>query len=213
MPYGLIQTAAPAEEPVTLAEAKLWCRVDTDLTVDDALITALIPAARIYVETFTGRQLVTATYRLTLDRWPVDEDGELPSDAGSGGGGVGVIRPPRPPLQGVTLLRYVDSTTELETTLAAADYQVDTATEPGRIIPAIDESWPFIADQLAAVKVIYTAGYGNAAAVPDGIKVAMRMLITSWYQNRSATGTDKLASVPHGVEMLLWSFRTGSLSE
>jgi len=41
-------STAPASEPITLAEAKLYLRVDT--TADDALITALITAARETVE-------------------------------------------------------------------------------------------------------------------------------------------------------------------
>lgn len=57
--------AGPGEEPVTLAEAKAWCRIDTD--DDDALVTALIAAARLEVESFTGRALITQSWRLTLD--------------------------------------------------------------------------------------------------------------------------------------------------
>ena len=52
---------APTVEPVSLAEAKLHCRVDT--TDEDALISALIVAAREYVEQVTGRALITRTYR------------------------------------------------------------------------------------------------------------------------------------------------------
>lgn len=55
--------AGPGEEPVTLAEAKAWCRIDT--TDEDALVTALIAAARLQVESLTGRALVTQSWRLT----------------------------------------------------------------------------------------------------------------------------------------------------
>ncbi len=56
MPMQLITPAAA--EPVSLAEAKLHLRVDFD--EDDALIQALISAARQAAETLTQRQLVTA---------------------------------------------------------------------------------------------------------------------------------------------------------
>ena len=51
--------APPGEEPVTLAEAKAWCRIDA--ADEDALLSALIAAARLQVESLTGRALVTQT--------------------------------------------------------------------------------------------------------------------------------------------------------
>jgi hypothetical protein len=57
--------AGPGEEPVALADAKAWCRIDTD--DDDALVTALIAAARLEVESFTGRALITQSWRLSLE--------------------------------------------------------------------------------------------------------------------------------------------------
>jgi hypothetical protein len=56
--------APPGEEPVTLAAAKAYCRVDA--SDEDALFTGLIAAARLEVETETGRALVTQTWRLTV---------------------------------------------------------------------------------------------------------------------------------------------------
>ncbi len=56
--------AGPGEEPVTLAEAKAFCRIDG--SDEDALVEALIAAARLQVESLTGRALVTQSWRLTL---------------------------------------------------------------------------------------------------------------------------------------------------
>ena len=57
--------AGPGEEPVTLAEAKAWCRIDA--ADEDALVVALIAAARLHVESVTGRALIEQQWRLTLD--------------------------------------------------------------------------------------------------------------------------------------------------
>jgi hypothetical protein len=57
--------AGPGEEPVSLAEAKAFARVDG--TDEDALISALIAAARLHVESLTGRALVMQTWRLVLN--------------------------------------------------------------------------------------------------------------------------------------------------
>jgi hypothetical protein len=54
----------PVGEPLMLAEAKLHLRVD--LNDDDALITALISAARGQVEFLTGQRLMTQTWELEL---------------------------------------------------------------------------------------------------------------------------------------------------
>ena len=57
--------AGPGEEPVSLAEAKAWCRIDA--SDEDALVTALIAAARLHIEGLTGRALVTQSWRLTVE--------------------------------------------------------------------------------------------------------------------------------------------------
>jgi hypothetical protein len=56
--------AGPGEEPVSLAEAKLFARVDGN--DEDSLVGALVAAARLHVESLTGRALVTQTWRLVL---------------------------------------------------------------------------------------------------------------------------------------------------
>jgi hypothetical protein len=66
MPLQLITPAA--EEPVSLAEAKRHLRVES--ADDDALIGSLISAARQSAETLTGRQFVTARWKLVLDSFP-----------------------------------------------------------------------------------------------------------------------------------------------
>jgi hypothetical protein len=60
--------AGPGEEPVSRAEAKAFCRIDG--TDEDALVEALIAAARLHVEGLTGRALVAQTWRLVLHRPP-----------------------------------------------------------------------------------------------------------------------------------------------
>ena len=57
-------TADASFEPVTLEEAKLYCRVDHD--AEDALITALIVAARQHAERKTGRVLRASTWEMTV---------------------------------------------------------------------------------------------------------------------------------------------------
>src|SRR3954470_3436284 len=60
----------PAVEPVTLAEAKAYLRVDND--DDDAVISALIAGARGHIESQTRRALITQTWQVVRDVWPGD---------------------------------------------------------------------------------------------------------------------------------------------
>src|ERR1035437_40652 len=61
---------APAIEPLSLAEAKAFLRVET--SDDDDVICALIAGSRIHVEAQTRRALITQSWRISADVWPDD---------------------------------------------------------------------------------------------------------------------------------------------
>ncbi|MBL0941576.1 MAG: phage head-tail connector protein [Alphaproteobacteria bacterium] len=54
----------PGGEPVSVEEAKRYLRVEAD--EDQEIIANLITTARLAVESYTGRNLMTQTWRLTL---------------------------------------------------------------------------------------------------------------------------------------------------
>jgi hypothetical protein len=210
MPLTITTVTAATEEPLLLQEAKDHCRVDG--TEQDGVIAGLITAAREYVETFTRRQLLSATLRLRLDAfpsvcWPRDrrDDGYRVHE------GVQFVRPvpqilvPRPPLISVSSITYVDGNGTTQT-LSAAAYKVDTDSEPGRITPAYGYSWPTTRAEINAIAITYVAGYATRTAVPASIKQAMLLLIGHWYENREAVGQVG-GTVAMAVESLLWSQR------
>ena len=65
----------------------------------------------------------------------------------------------------------------------------------------VKESW---ASKINAVTIEFTAGYGNASAVPQDIKHAMLLLIGEMYENReeSVTGTI-VSAMPTTAKSLL----------
>ena len=65
----LILTGPPAAEPVTLADAKAWLRLDGDHE-DELRPASLVASAREQVERLTGLALIDQTWRLSLDAWP-----------------------------------------------------------------------------------------------------------------------------------------------
>lgn len=164
---GLTLLTAPGEEPITLADAKAQLRVDH--TGDDPLITGLIATARQAAEARTGRALVTQQWRQTLDAWPID----------------GVIELDAPRLVSVEAVSYLDPA-GVRQTLHASAYQVVTDTLIGTVRPAYDTDWPTCRETPGSIRIDYTAGYGNAAAVPQPIKAWMLIAMATWYGQREA---------------------------
>lgn len=155
--------------PVTLAEAKLHCRIDT--AADDALVTALITAATEMAEQRTGRALLEQTWELTLDAFP------------------SAFELTRVPVQTITSVKYYDSSA-VQQTIDPSAYVLDTADGDGNayVVPALGASWPSAGDQINAVSVRYVAGYANAAAVPQSIKSWILLQVGAMYENREAEG-------------------------
>jgi uncharacterized phiE125 gp8 family phage protein len=63
-----VAETAPVVEPITLAEAKEYARIDG--SAEDTLITALIKMARLHCESFTGKSLVPKTVTITSFAFP-----------------------------------------------------------------------------------------------------------------------------------------------
>ena len=149
MPSKLI--SAPTGLAITLADAKLALRID--ITELDTLVTAWIKGVTAHAEHYMGRSILSQTWQQSLDAFP-DE-----------------IRLQMPPVTSVSFVKYLDAT-GLEQTLATNQYVVDTVTEPCRITPAYQVSWPQTYAQAKAVKVEYVTGYGATdTSTPAEIKL------------------------------------------
>lgn len=185
MHYSLELITAPSAEPMTTAEAKSHLRVD--LSDDDDLIDSIVKAAREKLEVDTGRALITQTFDLHLDVFPDDC----------------VIKVPRPTLQSITSIKYLDPD-GVEQTLDASKYRIDSKSTPARIIPAYGESWPSIRATTNAVVVRCIAGYGDASTdIPQDLIQAMKLLVGHYYENREDVITGTIATaIPQAYEWL-----------
>lgn len=190
---GLIRTAAPAIEAVSLADAKLHLNVIDD--AQDALITIYIKAARRYVEAYCGRSLITQEWQLTLDAFPH------------------VIELERGPVQSVDSIIYIDmaGATQTITTPARPEYAIDRTGPLYRITPGFGRVWPNTIQDIGVVQVNYTAGYGlTAAYVPEEIIQWMLVRINTAFENREEVAVlqrGTLAALPY-VDYLLDEYRT-----
>lgn len=178
---GLTLLTAPAEEPVSLAEAKDHLRVIHN--DDDDLITGLIATARGAAEARTGLAFVTQQWRQTLDAWPLD----------------GVIELDKPRLISVEGVSYLDGAGARQT-LDPAAYQAVIDTLVGTVQPAYGTSWPSCRETPGSIRVDFTSGYGNAAAVPAPIKGWMLLTLATLYAQREAIVTGTIvAELPRAV--------------
>lgn len=184
-----IQIAPPAGEPVSLAEAKAFLRVDGD--DEDALVNALIAAARVLVETATGRALMTQGWRTTLDAWPARR----------------VVRIARSPVAAIDAVTVYDAA-GAATVLEASDYRLDTASRPVRLV--VSASAPEPGAVVNGIEIDFTAGYGAAADVPQPLTLAIKRLAAHWYENRDGQ-PDEARDMPGPVAALLAPYRLVSL--
>jgi len=169
-----LATSSPAVEPLTLDEVKLQRRFST--TSLDSLFTTYIAAARQLFEEATGVQLIMATWAYWLDAFP----------CALGLTNALQIELPHPPLQAVLSVKY-DDATGAEQTLDPATYRV---IQPGgmypqraRIVPVINVQWPIAACQPKAVRIEFTAGFGDTAdSVPPLAKYALMMLVGHFHK-------------------------------
>lgn len=176
---------SPTIEPVFLEDAKDHLRVDG--TDEDTLISDLIVVAREWCEGYQNRAYLTQTWKLVLDDWPDD-----------------YIRIPKPPLQSVTHVKYIDSA-GTQSTWSSSLYIVDTASRPGRIVPAYSQTWPSVTLQpINAIEVQFVAGFGDSLDdVPARVKHAIKLIVGHLYENRESTAIQRLHEVPMAVYSLL----------
>lgn len=190
MTLVLKRTVDPTVEPVSLTEAKNHLRVD--IADDDVLISSKIMAAREYFEWATNRALINQTWRLSLNEWP---------------GGDRIVLPRRP-LSSVTSVVYTNSA-GVATTWAAANYDVDTESDPGLLRLAYGISWPTVTLRPTnPIQITFVAGYGAAAtSVPEHMRQAVLLLAGYWYENREGVNLGQgytALSLPFAIDSLIW---------
>ncbi len=174
-----------ALEPVTLQEAKNSLKVDSDMTDDDALITMLIGTARRYAEGYTGRALVTQTWQATLDNFPgyaIPNAALSVSSAIRNAGSEIYLR--KNPVKSVGSVSYLD-VDGIWQTMPSTDYVFDPSGIVQRLSPAYGKAWPATRQQIANVRITFTAGYGPSASdVPENFRHWMLLRINTLYANR-----------------------------
>lgn len=174
--------AQPAFEAFTRQEAKDYLKVDTN--VDDTLIDSIIKAARFRAERYTGIAIALQTVEQRYAHFSLC----LPLAQGN--------------VKDVVSVKYLDETGN-EQTLAPDVYGLDLFKTPQEVYLKKDKSWPSIYSDRGAVRLQYRAGYDNAASIPNDLCVAMLLMISDMYENR----TDSIFRFPTAAMNYLELYR------
>lgn len=225
---GLILVEAPVVEPLSLADAETFLRVESDSDGPiDTEITAFITLARQEVEKILRRALLTQTWRLSLRNWPGRDYSNVASLTLEPDSyyKYNFIKLPLPPLQSVTSVNYMNSDGETLSmspanfqALPGFTYNVLTDFEPGRIVLPFSQIWPpDILMPGAPIQITFVAGYADVPALQarfDGWSAAiqaMKLMVSFWNEERLVPVEFRRTAVPAGVnfvcEQLLEAYR------
>jgi uncharacterized phiE125 gp8 family phage protein len=180
----------PTFEPITVADVAEYLRVD-NVALDTPLLEALITTARQYLEQYLNRYIAEQTVETALTGWSTEMT--LSS-----------------PVQSVTSIKYLD-VNGAEQTLNSNQYVVDTYSEPAKITPAYNVSYPELYAVENNVKIRFVTGFTTGSSpddhpMPQPLKFAMMLIIGDLYANREGQ-SDKSYQVNPTVQNLLSFYR------
>lgn len=191
MTSALELVTGPAVASLTLVEVKAQLRISHD--DEDTLLTNLIHAAEAHVDGKgdLGRAMITQTW----SQWERQSPGH--------------VRLRMTPVQALTAVEYYDAENTLQTA-ALADFELWRDGDFMICKPKDGAQWPSSARRPDAIKITYTAGFGdNPEDIPESIRVAMLMLVSHLYERTSAVEAGTLAETPMGYETLMNNQRVG----
>lgn len=156
----------PASEPVSLAEAKLYLRIDH--AHEDELIETLIAAAREAVEAAIGRALITRTVRESLDIWV--------REAAQGAVlGLG-------PVSDIVAVRLLADNGS-QSVLDPERYRLEGGRDRPRLVFAAGV--PATLRQVGGIEIEYQCGFAESAeALPVALRLATLQIVASLYELR-----------------------------
>lgn len=210
---GLKLITAPLIEPITIAQAEAYLRLDTDLGGPvDTDIALMITSARRICENTLRRALLTQSWQLSLKNWPgrsfrnganVDFDGQFDH----------IKLPFADRLQSVGSVNYTDTNGTVFTMPPGnigGGYNVDKNFEPARIVLPFSQIWPTnILLPGAPIQIQYTCGSPDVATLAASFEgygntiLAMWRLIGYYYENKIPPDEMRRSSIAAGVQFVV----------
>lgn len=185
---GSRRVTAPALEPVQPEELRTFLKEDVS-EFGDSEATRLIQMARNFIEELTGIAFIEQTWELLLDRWPgYGEpwwDGVREGHIGELRGKARPIELPRYPLISINAVTTYDISDAETVVPVAQTFNIDTVSRPGRMSLKAGQVWPVATRGFDAVRILYTAGFGDVAGdVPPVLRDAVLLTAAYYYNHR-----------------------------
>lgn len=185
---SITRTTEPAIEPVTVEEGKAHLRVTGN--AEDSYIAGKIRDARIFVENYTRRSLITQEWEANFDGFPCSR----------------VITLERSPLQEITSFTYKDADL-VSHDVNEDSYLISTKKTPAQIVLRSAFYWPPTAFEIEVVTVQYRAGYGDSPkSIPGPLIDGILYMLGHFYANREPviTGTRaQVVEIPQTLSTML----------
>ena len=184
---NLTVISPPGAEPVSLASAKAFLRIGHE--GEDGLVADLIASARARVEQASGLALVSRHVQASWARWP----------AGIAGRGV---RLPIGPVTALVSVRVVDADGAAEDHTGRFRLECGRAClRPWSMVPAVPDG--------GRIEIVFEAGFGDAAAVPEDLREAVLLTARETYEARDlgARRTRDEGPLPERAEAILQARR------
>lgn len=185
-----VRTVAPANMPVSLAEAKAHLRVEHD--DQDDLITAQIKAATAWLDGYAGilgRALITQTWRQDF------------------AGFADRLTLPVSPVIAVVGVSYFDAGNVVQA-LDAGVYDLFADARGAYVTLRPGQSWPASFRRADAVSITFTAGFGAAADVPEPIRQAILLIVQRLFDGAD---TEIDSAIERTVHALIAPYRKSPL--
>ena len=182
---------APADTPISLANVKAHLRWDdadgSDTYDSDAQLTQMISDAVDIAEGETWSRFFTQTWDQYFDAF------------------ADPLYLSYPPTASISSVKYQDAD-NAEQDLSEDIYELGEENGIGIVRRKYNQDWPITLSHPDSVVVQFICGYGVAAAVPDGITAALKLIVAHLATHRG----DRDEPLPNAVRALLsqYSFRT-----
>ena len=176
--------------PVTVEDLRAHSNIT--FSDDDPYLESLLWMATEAVEAKLQRQLMPATWGAYLDEF--DYSGVWsnqvvafgdPSYAPQQQNGTGGIIPLKiNPVTSITSFTYVNTAGTTTALVDGTDYTLDKQSEPARLTPYYNKTWPVTRIQPNAIVITFVAGYASASVIPKRILHTIHFLAGELYVNR-----------------------------